>query len=121
MMHRCNDAKRNSYHSYGGRGIRVCSRWHNFEAFLADMGERPSKHVSIERLDNSKGYAPGNCAWVTSYTQTRNTRRNTLLTLDGVTLPMVVWAEKVGSPHSTLSWRKQQGWPDNEVINGRRK
>lgn len=121
MLHRCEDPSRNCYESYGGRGIKVCARWHDFLAFLTDMGVRPSMLHSIERVNNAVGYEPGNCVWATNYTQTRNTRRNTRLTHEGKTMTMIEWAEFVGSPHSTLSWRKQQGWSDTDVIYGRRK
>lgn len=121
MIHRCENPKRRDYSYYGARGVRVCARWHVFENFLADMGERPSRTATIERTNNRKGYTPSNCVWADRTAQARNTRRNTLLTYNGETLTIAAWAERVGRPHSTLSWRKQQGWCDAEIINGRRK
>lgn len=121
MIHRCENPQRTKYAFHGGRGITVHPPWHSFVSFYEDMGDRPAKEYSLERLDNSKGYAPGNCVWATQKEQCRNTRHNTLLTHNGETLPIATWAERVGRPHSTLSWRKQQGWCDAEIINGRRK
>lgn len=121
MLHRCENPQRHRYNIHGGRGIRVCERWLLFENFYADMGERPSHAHSLERENNDGPYSPDNCVWATQRDQMRNTRRNTRLTHEGKTMTMIEWAELVGSPHSTLSWRKQQGWSDTDVIYGRRK
>lgn len=73
MLARCTNEKLRSYKNYGGRGIVVCSRWMEFENFLADMGERPEKH-SIDRIDNDGNYEPGNCRWATASEQRKNQR-----------------------------------------------
>lgn len=59
---------------YFERGIRVCERWNTFENFLADMGERPTDALSIDRIDNDGNYEPGNCRWTTAAVQRRNGR-----------------------------------------------
>jgi len=101
MKARCLNKKSDSYKNYGGRGITVCDRWLKFENFLADMGERPD-NFQIERIDNEKGYSPENCIWADKITQARNTRLNHLITVDGVTLPLAAWAEKIGRCESTV-------------------
>lgn len=78
MLARCRNQNHPSYKDYGGRGITVCERWHTFENFFADMGERPSPDLMIERIDNNGNYEPSNCTWTTLYKQLMN-RRNTVI------------------------------------------
>lgn len=75
MIDRCANPKAHNFARYGGRGITVCERWMVFENFLADMGQKPSPHLSIERIDNDKGYAPDNCKWATQKEQRANQAR----------------------------------------------
>jgi hypothetical protein len=75
MINRCEYEKNENYAFYGGRGIKVCERWRNsFEAFLADMGRRPSPQHSIDRKDNDGNYEPGNVRWATKSEQAFNRR-----------------------------------------------
>lgn len=71
---RCGNPKSVNYKYYGGRGIQVCSRWLNFENFFADMGPKPSKSHTIERLNNDGNYEPGNCCWALMSEQAKNKR-----------------------------------------------
>lgn len=76
MIQRCENPKHPKYPIYGARGIRVCARWKVFENFYADMGDRPSPHYSIDRIENDGNYEPGNCRWATKREQLLNTRRS---------------------------------------------
>jgi hypothetical protein len=81
MHYRCSDKKSPSYPRYGGRGIQVCERWSSLENFIADMGLRP-QGAQIDRIDNERGYEPGNCRWASASEQARNKRNNKLTELD---------------------------------------
>jgi hypothetical protein len=79
MKARCHNPRSKDYPNYGGRGLVVCEQWRtSFEAFLADMGPRPSPRHSLDRRDNDKGYGPDNCRWITPAEQQHNTRRTQL-------------------------------------------
>jgi hypothetical protein len=76
MLQRCENPKHEQYKDYGGRGIAVCKRWHDFAKFYADMGQRPDG-LTLDRIDNSKGYQPSNCRWATWLEQQAPGRRRT--------------------------------------------
>lgn len=115
MIQRCTNPNGNAYHHYGGRGITVCDRWlHSFENFLVDMGERPSLSHSIDRIDTNKGYSPDNCRWATKKEQSRNTRRNIMVTYNGKTQCISAWAEELGINKKTLSDRIKR-WESLEI------
>jgi hypothetical protein len=76
MVRRCTNPKVRNYRFYGGRGITVCDRWlHSFEAFLADMGLRPSQDHSPDRIDGDGHYEPGNVRWATTEEQRANRKQ----------------------------------------------
>lgn len=81
MVYRCTSSKAPNWAYYGGRGITVCERWLDFTAFYADMGDR-SPGQSIDRVDNGRGYEPGNCRWATRSEQQRNSRNAKLTQAD---------------------------------------
>lgn len=79
MRKRCSNPNDKAYRNYGARGIRVCPEWEaNFEAFFAHVGPKPSPELSIDRIDNDRGYEPGNVRWADRSTQSRNRRPFTI-------------------------------------------
>lgn len=77
MKQRCNNPNSGKFNDYGGRGIKVCKRWLNsFENFYKDMGKRPSKYHSIDRINNDGNYTPANCRWATKKQQQNNRRKS---------------------------------------------
>jgi hypothetical protein len=87
MIQRCHNAKHPRYALYGGRGIAVCQDWrdreHGYARFIEHIGPRPSLKHSIDRIDNSRGYEPGNVRWATQSQQMSNTRRSRKFTIGG--------------------------------------
>ena len=110
MLRRCDNPKHPQFKNYGGRGVKVHHRWWEFDNFLADMGLRPPG-MSLERKDNSKGYAPENCVWATQKQQMNNTRVTTIVKLDGVSKPLSVWCAELRMNKSTVRKRVvRDGW-----------
>lgn len=110
MIERCENPENAQWCDYGGRGIRVCDRWRaGFLAFLEDVGRKPSPGHSIDRIDNDKGYEPGNVAWRTRREQNRNTRYNRRLELDGKVQCLTDWAAEYGLPLQTVIGRLHRG------------
>lgn len=98
--------------NYFQRGIRVCEHWRKFENFFADMGERPPG-MTVERIDNNGIYEPSNVKWATPTEQARNTRRNRIWTINGVTGCTSALAEHFGIPKTVIYCRLRMGWePD---------
>ncbi len=116
MIARCENPNVQCYPRYGGRGIRVCARWRkSFEAFLADVGPRPSPQHSIDRFpDNDGDYKPGNVRWATRLEQAHS--RRTQITALGKTKTAQEWAASLGISAATLLARLRSGWhPDDAV------
>lgn len=114
-MKRCYQATDKEFKNYGGRGIRVCERWHEFREFYKDMGERPDG-LSIERKDSSRNYTADNCVWANAKQQARNRRTNTLITVDGVTACIVEMSEKYSIHSGIISNRLFAGWSHEESV-----
>ena len=113
MLGRCNDPDDKSYHRYGERGIKVCERWTGpgaYARFLEDMGRAPQPHLTLERVDNSKGYEPGNVVWATKTAQARNRRSARLVTAFGETKCLAEWAESSDLRYCTIQARLDHGW-----------
>lgn len=117
MKGRCLNPRNPSYKNYGGRGIAVCENWKNsFSQFYEDMGPRPSKNMTLERIDNDGNYCPENCEWATRSSQNRNHRRNRKIQIDGETLCLTDWAEKYGICSKLVSQRISRGWDEISAI-----
>ena len=115
MLTRCENPNFKFYCHYGGRGISVCERWHNFELFYQDMGPKP-KGLTLERIDNDGDYKPDNCRWATYKEQGRNRRYNRTYTYQGQTRCLSGWAEQVGINVGTLTQRMNRGWTIKDAL-----
>lgn len=96
------------WYRYGAVGIGFSPRWMSFENFLADMGERP-EGMSLDRIDGSKGYEPGNCRWATKVQQARNTRVFTVIDTPLGRMPLVDYAKKIGITRGAAHLRLKRG------------
>jgi hypothetical protein len=129
MIQRCTNKNHKQYPDYGGRGITICERWRfSYENFLADMGRRPDKFHSLDRIDNARGYEPENCRWATWDQQNNNRRQwgegskaqqsalENALTFDGESMPLRAWLDRAGTNYSTYWWRVKRGWDQRAAI-----
>jgi hypothetical protein len=117
MKDRCLNPDSLGWHNYGKRGIRVCCEWQDsFEAFLRDMGERPSPLHSIERKETNGHYEPGNCIWATRKEQMANTRRNRRVLYEGERLHISEAARRAGISERTILTRLKLGWPEDRLF-----
>lgn len=98
MNQRCNNPNNKNYYRYGERGITICQHWSKFLNFLRDMGKRPSKDYSIDRIDNNGNYCKSNCRWATLKQQARNKKNNRLITHNQKTRCLATWAEEYNIP-----------------------
>ncbi len=110
MKQRCLNLNHQHFNVYGGRGITICDEWLSFEAFYRDMGDRP-QGMTLERVDNNKGYEPGNVIWASRLTQANNRRDNVRLSYMGLTKTMAEWGRVTGLPSRAIAKRLFHGWP----------
>ncbi len=110
ILTRCRNPHAKAFRLYGAAGISICDRWLDFANFLADMGARPSSRHSIDRIDNTGNYEPGNCRWATAKEQSNNQKRNVRLTFNGSTRTIHQWSEITGFKAGTIWTRSKAGW-----------
>lgn len=117
MLRRCEQPHRPEYKRYGARGITVCERWHDFKAFFANMGRRPSPLHSIDRIDVNGNYEPGNCRWVLPVQQGRNRRNARIVEYGGRLMSLSEAAEIAGINYATVHSRiEKQGWSISRAL-----
>lgn len=110
MHERCRNANGRKAHLYALKGIRVCERWSDFSLFLEDMGEAPAG-MTLDRIDGERGYSKENCRWATPKQQANNTSANHLISFNGETKTLSIWADELGIKSNTLLCRIRRGVP----------
>ena len=131
MKKRCYNANNPQFKHYGGRGITICSEWLNRErakghknasmGFLAfqewALANGYADNLTIDRIDNNKGYCPANCRWVSMKVQSNNKRSNHYITCQGQTKTLTEWCEMLGLSYSKVKQRMNKlKWSPEEAL-----
>lgn len=116
IRYRCENPSCKAYPRYGGRGISVCERWRLFENFISDMGERPSKKYSIERIDNDGNYEPSNCRWADMVEQGNNREYCKRFHFLGKSQTLTQWAREFGVARHLVFSRIKRGCDLQEAL-----
>lgn len=116
MLGRCENPNAHAYELYGGRGIKICDAWHDFQTFYDDIGKRPADNYSLDRINNDGDYCPENCRWATWKQQSRNRSNNRIIELDGERRCISEWASITGINHGTLTQRLNRGWTARQTL-----
>lgn len=117
IVARCTNRDDPEWVRYGGRGITICSEWRQDPGrFLSDMGPKPSPSHSIDRIDNSRGYEPGNCRWATKVEQATNRRDNVFVTYQGERVCVSELADRLGIKRNTIYMRLARGMSPEDAF-----
>lgn len=116
MLRRCNNPKTPFYFYYGGRGIKVCKRWLEYDCFLADMGE-PGKQDTLDRIDTNGDYCPENCRWVTIQEQCNNRNSNLTIWYNGKKYTGIQFSKEFDIPYYYVCALYKKGMSGDNIIN----
>lgn len=119
MVQRCTNPNVIAFRDYGGRGIQICSEWLDDRGkfFKWAMSSGYEDNLTIDRIDNEKGYSPSNCRWVDRKAQANNTRKNRLLEYNGKSMTLSELASFAGVTTKTLWYRLNAGWDIERAVN----
>ena len=119
MRQRCGNPNSEKYKRYGARGITVCEAWNDYATFrewALSNGYKPNSGLSIDRIDNDKGYCPENCRWVTNSVQSNNRSTNHIVTIHGEKHNIAQWAEIYNMNPQVIRGRIHAGWNEVDAI-----
>lgn len=117
MRRRCNNPERKRSECYAAKGIKVCEEWNDFAAFKDwSMANGYNDTLSIDRIDNNKGYCPENCRWIPFGDQSKNRTTNHYITFNGKTQTLTDWSKEIGIGRNTLTARLQRGWSIEKAL-----
>lgn len=117
MLDRCSNPKRDNFVHYGGRGIRVCNAWHEFEAFKAwALANGYADSLSIDRIDGDGNYEPGNCRWVTQKEQMQNVSNNRHIYYMGKQYTVSQFADLLCVPTYTIRNHLRADWSPERMV-----
>lgn len=121
-IHRCHTTSHKAFHNYGARGITVCDEWRGvdgFKNFIEHIGAKPHPALTLDRLDNERGYEPGNVAWRTRTAQALNRRPShtgETVTIRGETRTYRHWAQDNAVAAATIRARRKRGWAEDRLL-----
>ena len=111
MIQRCTNPKHKDFSYYGARGIKVDPRWKDVHKFVEDMGE-PDSGLTLERIDNNKGYCKSNCKWATRQEQSNNKRDVELIIFRSKKQSLLSWCRELNLNYDNTHDRiTRLGWP----------
>ena len=120
MYCRCYYKSTNQYKNYGDRGIKVCEEWKHMQGFINfynwAISNGYKETLTLDRIDNNKGYCPSNCRWITPKEQSNNRRNNVYYTFNGETKTSKQWCELYNISQTTLSDRLKRGWTLEQAL-----
>lgn len=117
IVQRCHNKNHPKYPRYGGRGITMDPRWReSFVTFLKEVKKRPTKKHQIERIDNDKGYWPGNVRWATRLQQAQNTSRSRFVEINGKRLTIATVARRHRKNRKRIRERLESGMTIEQAI-----
>lgn len=127
MLARCEQPSSRNYKWYGEKGIKVCKRWHDYRAFLKDMGRKPTPKHTLDRIDPDGDYCPENCRWATPKEQAMNKKSTTIIEWNGEKDSITGWAKRLDMVVPVIKRNYEMGLPldtrcrprANRKINGR--
>ena len=116
MRERCNNPNSHARANYHDKGISVCAEWGSFAAFREwAVANGYAKNLTIDRIDNGKGYSPENCRWVGRDVQNLNRRVTITVLIDGRNVTLTELSRETGIPYGTLYDRMSHGRPLTET------
>lgn len=117
MKRRCNQPQNKRFNRYGGRGIKVCDEWLNFQSFFDwSLANGYKDDLTIDRVNKDGDYGPDNCRWADLITQANNRSNNHYITYQGKTQTMMEWSKELNMNYSTLRRRINLGWDVEEAF-----
>lgn len=115
---RCNNPRDRMFKTYGERGIKMCREWsEDFNKFFDHVGPKPSPEYSIDRIDNDRGYEPGNVKWSNDFEQAGNKTNNRKFTICCQTKHLKDWSKDFGVSYKRAHERLQSGWDILKALN----
>ena len=117
MKTRCYYPQSKDYKNYGGRGIKICDEWLNYDNFRNwSISTGYQEGLTIDRIDNDRNYEPSNCKWITMKEQQRNKRNNRIITYNGKSLTLVEWGEIYNINPDRIGARLKNGWSVEDAL-----